>query len=252
MNNRKCGKGLNIINKHPYFIAILCLCISVVCTGCSGDDGKIVETSEVSSGSSNEAYDISKSIYEELELAQVITERYGADIYEVWRLSLQNPKDFDLEEFSSGLFLSQEEITTGMFYYMLGDEYGRVLSDGSESEKKLIEESALYLPQLFGVEYSDNLAGAYVGAVFHAYVSNGGILMARSHFDTVEELLRDMSEFHSGYEHYQYLRDYYIAVNSYHTFCMTPTGTFNQYQSTMNDYVNQIRDSKVALSFIFG
>lgn len=153
MSEQKYSEKLSVIKTHLYFRMMLCLFVSVVCVGCSSDD-KGVETLEVSSESSNEAYNISKTIYEGVELAQVITEQYGADIYEAWRLSFQNSKDLNLDEFSSGLFLSQDEIEVGMFYYMLGDEYGRILEDGSNVERELLEESALYLPQLFRSESS--------------------------------------------------------------------------------------------------
>ncbi len=66
-----------------------------------------------------------------------------------------------------------------------------------------------------------------------------------------EEILKEMGNNYSDYEHYPTLKQYYSKVASYAEFYDAPTGSFEQLKGTISDYENEIRTLKSDLEFVF-
>ena len=69
--------------------------------------------------------------------------------------------------------------------------------------------------------------------------------------DEAKVLMKELSEKYSDYEHYPNLKGYYTTTKSFFDFCQNPTGNFEQYKNTLNDYRNEARDYISDLDYIF-
>lgn len=83
-------------------------------------------------------------------------------------------------------------------------------------------------------------------------------LAARGDYDTVktkmseaQTLLQELTTTYDDYTYYPKLKDYYAAVDSYVTFFLEPTGSFNQLADTVNNYETNIRTYQSDVGFLF-
>ena len=82
------------------------------------------------------AFDASKIAYDSIDVAYEITEQYGSDVYEAWRMGIYDKDeilDDDVAYLASELSLSEEDIKLGR-YNPLKDIY-----DKKEYSKEFIE-----------------------------------------------------------------------------------------------------------------
>lgn len=206
------------------------MCLSLTACG-GGKDKKAFEVSK-------EAYDLVNSAYE-------ITESYGSDIYEAWRLGIYEDDeviDGGCSYLAGELSLSEDEIAIGVAY-ALGEEWENI----SEDE---IDNYIAAADLTFSI-MEDNLFSWCVAVVSDAYVANGKVDEAQGYIDEAKSLMKELSESYSDYEHYPSLKGYYTTTSSYFDFCQNPTGSFEQLKTTIENYRTEARDYKAELDYIF-
>ena len=83
-------------------------------------------------------------------------------------------------------------------------------------------------------------------------------LDTRGDYDTVKQkmseaqsILQELTTTYDDYTYYPKLKDYYSAVDSYVSFFLSPTGSFNQLADTINNYENSIRTYQSDVGFLF-
>lgn len=99
--------------------------------------------------------------------------------------------------------------------------------------------------------YEDDLFVVCTSAVIEAYNMNGKADQAKAALDEAKAIMKELSEKYSDYEHYPSLKGYYTTTSSYFDFCENPAGSFDQLESTNNEYRNEARDYIADLDYIF-
>lgn len=214
---------------------ILALAICLLMTACGGGDKK--------------AFEASKIAYDNIDIAYEITEQFGSDIYEAWRLGIYD-KDEILDDGTSylatELSLSADEIRAGVAYTVatfIDEDWDAM----SEEDKENYIDAA---DDMFSI-MEDDLFSFCVMAVSNAYIVNGSVDEAQAALDTAKAQMKELSSNYSDYEHYPNLKGYYTTTSSFFDFCNNPTGSFEQVKDTINDYKNDARDYISDLDYIF-
>lgn len=201
-------------------------------------------------GGSKKAFNASKKAYDNIDTAYEITEQFGEDIYEAWRLGIFDD-DKVLEDgvkyLATELNLSEEEITEGIVYSLVSLTNDTTYEESSEDDKEELRKSA----NLYFVMLKDDLFTACVMAVTGAYSANGKIEEVQTALNEAKTQMKELSEKYSDYEHYPNLKGYYTTTSSFFDFCQNPTGSFEQVKETINKYRNEARDYSSDLDYIF-
>ena len=197
-------------------------------------------------GGDKKAFEASKAAYDNIDIAYEITEQFGSDIYEAWRLGIYEDDEIledGAEYLATELSLSADEIRAGAVYAVYKDKWDTI----SEEDKEILIASA----DVFFEYMEDDLFSFCVMAVSGAYVVNGKAEEAQSALNAAKEQMKALSKDYSDYEHYPNLKSYFTTTSSFFDFCQNPTGTFEQVKNTINDYKNEARDYISDLDYIF-
>ncbi|MBQ2899176.1 MAG: hypothetical protein IJE28_05490 [Oscillospiraceae bacterium] len=195
------------------------------------------------------AFDASKIAYDSIDVAYEITEQYGSDVYEAWRMGIYDKDeilDDDVAYLASELSLSEEDIKLGVAYTvseLMGQDWETLTE---ESKKAYCAEADLYFYLM-----EDDLFTFCVMVVSNAYKVNGKVDEAKTALDEAKAQMKELSDKYSDYEHYPNLKGYYTTTSSFFDFCQNPTGSFEQVKDTINDYKNEARDYISDLDYIF-
>ena len=188
-------------------------------------------------GGNKKAFEASKAAYDNVDVAYEITEQFGSDLYEAWRLGIYDDEEIledGVKHLASELSLSEDEIKVGVAYVMT-EIGGKEWSEISEEDKKTLTESA---DIVFGI-MEDNLFSFCVMVVTGAYTANGKVEEAQAALNEAKSQMKELSQKYSDYEHYPNLKGYYTTTSSFFDFCQNPTGSFEQVKDTINDYKNE-------------
>lgn len=197
-------------------------------------------------GGEKKAFEASKAAYDNIDIAYEITEQFGSDLYEAWRLGIYE-EDEVLDDgaayLATELSLSADEIRAGAVYAIFEDEWD-TMSDDEKNE--YIDQADMYFTLM-----EDNLFSFCVMCVSGAYAANGKVEEAQSALDAAKAQMKELSQEYSDYEHYPNLKGYYTTTSSFFDFCNNPSGSFEQVKDTINDYKNDARDYISDLDYIF-
>ena len=214
-------------------ILILCLCLSLA--ACNSD---------------KKAYEASKLAYGNIDIAYKITEQYGDDLYEAWRLGINESEEIledGAEHLATELSLSADEIRIGAAYAMATMTLGLPWDEISEETKQESINSADGYFKLMKKE----LFTFCVMSVEGAYIVSGKVEEAKTALDAAKAQMKELSKEYSDYEHYPNLKGYYTTTSSFFDFCNNPSGSFEQLKDTINNYRNEARDYISDLDYIF-
>ena len=187
------------------------------------------------------AFDVAKQAYEKIDVAYEITEKFGSDVYEAWRMGIYDDDEIladGVGYLAANLSLSESDIIAGVALF---------LADDKENPESIDRKTA----NLCFKYFEDSLFSFCILVVSNAYEANGKAAEAQAALDSAKELMKKMSEQYSDYEHYPKLKEYYTTTKSYFAFCQSPTGSFEQIKNTINDYRNEARNCVSDLDYIF-
>lgn len=221
------------MKKLTAIILVLAMCVSM--TACGGGDKK--------------AFEASKAAYDNVDIAYEITEQFGSDLYEAWRLGIYDDEEIledGVAHLATELSLSEDELKDGVGYVM-AEMTGEDWSEMSDEDKATITENT---DIIFGM-MEDDLFSFCVMVVTGAYTANGKVEEAQNALNAAKAQMKELSENYSDYEHYPNLKGYYTTTSSFFDFCQNPTGSFEQVKDTINDYKNEARDYISDLDYIF-
>ncbi len=201
-------------------------------------------------GGTKKAFEASKSAYDTISIAYDITENFGSDVYEAWRLGIYEDDEI-LDEgcafLATELSLSEDEIRDGVAYMMMTTLFEEDWDTASEEDKEEHRQSA----DMYFTVMEDDLFSFCVSITSCAYIANGKVAEAQAALDSAKAQMKELSDKYSDYEHYPNLKGYYTTTSSFFDFCQNPTGSFEQVKTTLNDYKNEARDYISDLDYIF-
>lgn len=198
-------------------------------------------------GNDKKAFEASKAAYENIAIAYEITEHMATDIYEAWRIGIYDKDEVSIEHLAKKMSLTEDELREGVVYTILTMATDSSYETASEEDKAYFRDAADY----FFAVYEDELFSACIYVVTGAYTVSGKNAEAQTALDLAKEQMKEMSEEYSDYEHYPNLKGYYTTTKSLFEFCQEPTGSFEQFTTTINDYKNEVRDYTSDLDYIF-
>ena len=70
--------------------------------------------------------------------------------------------------------------------------------------------------------------------------------------NAAKELMKQLGDQYSDYEHYPSLKKYFTNTLAFFDFCCNPEGSFEQIVSTFNNYRNNAREYFFDLNYVFG
>lgn len=196
------------------------------------------------------AFEVSKSAYDNIDIAYEITEQFGSDIYEAWRMGIYDDDEIlnnGVYYLSTELGLSEDEIRDGIAYTVNQIMGGSDWEELGDNEKQTYRNQANMYFQIF----EDDLFSFCVMIVTGTYYANGKIAEAQAALDAAKGFMKELSDQYSDYEYYPNLKGYYTTTSSFFDFCQNPTGSFDQIKNTVNDYTNEARDYINDLDYIF-
>lgn len=202
-----------------------------------------------SCGGNKKAFEASKAAYDNIDIAYEITEQFGSDIYEAWRLGIYDDEELlkdGVAYLAKELSLSEDELKEGVGH-VISEMAGKDWSEVSDEDKATITENTNIV---FGI-MEDELFSFCVNVVTGAYIENGKVEEAQNALNDAKAQMKELSEKYSDYEHYPNLKGYYTTTSSFFDFCQNPTGSFEQVKDTINDYKNEARDYISDLDYIF-
>lgn len=196
-------------------------------------------------------FELSKEAYNEITHAYSIIHKFGADVYEAWHLGATQPRNVQtmgIAFLGNDLNLSEDELKGGLGYFQayIEDKNWDELTE--EERKEYIDTGDSFLK---GVSNA-NVLQTSIYAIPFSYIVNGKTEEAQTALNNAKNIMRELSENYSDYEHYPNLKGYYTTTAAYFELCQKPKGTFVMLETTINDYMNEIRDFRSDLDFIFG
>lgn len=199
-----------------------------------------------------EQSDLGKKTYESIKTAWEITERIGADIYNIWYGSIWTRDDLDakgIQFFVDETELSEKEIIEGLASYSFLADYG---DEGVTWEELPENNRQLYRDHVVGLfaQYSPEWRTALLSTVF-AYKLNGMAYAAQTELESAKSDLKALTEQYTDFEYTSPLRDFYTMTSSFFDFCMSPTGSFEQYKVLLSDYRKEAREHISNFAFVF-
>ncbi len=89
--------------------------------------------------------------------------------------------------------------------------------------------------------------------IVHDYYARlGEFGRAQDYITKAKEELKKITNEYFDYTDYHTLKEYYTAISGYFEFCYSPSGSFSQLSTTIDNYETLIRNSQLALEFTFG
>lgn len=218
-----------------FFLFCLAVSVCISLTACSG---------------TKKAFEVSKSAYDSIDIAYDITEQFGSDLYEAWRIGIFEEDELlsdGAHYLSQQLNLSEEDIKKGIGYIyatsIVGENWDTVAEE--DKTKYYNRDSVLFKMK------EDELFSTCAWVVIYSYKLNGKVDEVQTALNTAKEQMKELSDKYSDYEHYPNLKGYYTTTSSFFDFCQNPTGSFEQMKNTINDYKNEARDYISDLDYIF-
>jgi hypothetical protein len=191
-----------------------------------------------SSKISEEAFENSREAFRLVTNAYLNTNEYSQDIYEAWRLGVNNRKAYDedkeLDDFIDemhidGIYIKQ---AIAKLLYKESYEYG---------DWKLLPYA-----------YNGSYFSAWVSVISEAYVCSGDVEKISEQLNSAKALMKDLGDEYSDYEHYPSLKKYFTNTLAFFDFCQNPEGSFEQVVETFNTYRNNAREYFFDLNYVFG
>lgn len=90
-----------------------------------------------------------------------------------------------------------------------------------------------------------------VDVVVQVYIDNGTYDLINTNLSDAKTSLKAMTNDYESYTDYATLKSYYSEVVAYSEFCQSPTGSFTQLQTTIDNYETNLRNYRNSLSFTY-
>lgn len=201
-------------------------------------------------------FELSKFAYQNVNSSYEHTQALGSDLQNalyvaIYRNSAVKNNNI-LENLSAEcLYLSEDEIKTGLAYALAKYKYSENWDDLSSEEKETyfeIAEKYTFDDESIG----ENTLYITCWTIIHAHELNGNFDVAKNGLDTAKVQMQELSEKYSDYEHFPNLKGFYTTASSYLDAIGSFSMSFNAYKELRQQYEKEARDYINDLDFIFG
>ena len=223
-------------------LIVVAMCFSL--SACNGGDKKALELSE--------------SAFKDIELAYEKLDVIGNDILTVWKLGIYN--ESELKEwgegfsiFCSAVSLSRDDVLDGLAYFEMIANGNTLDYDYYKASVREHYDVYFYSPSTGNglLNQYENTFSACISLVVESYRQNGELEEIEALLSSASMTIKELSQNHSDYEHYENIKKYFTAVNTYFNFCSNPSGTLEQAMENINGYNNTAAECHNSLYYFF-
>ncbi|MBQ3210450.1 MAG: hypothetical protein IJB09_03040 [Oscillospiraceae bacterium] len=186
-------------------------------------------------------YELSKSAYENINVAYKIIRQIGDDMYEVWKACIgEHDKvlSYGSDYLATKVSLSEEEIRIGLAMLRYGDALNNM---NQVQRQRHIDDADVWI--FYFDNYENNMVAACVCSIVNAYFHNGKFEEAETALDTAKENLKILSADYSDYEHYLNLKGFFTTTRAYLDYCQNLEGPVKQlidYKEQAKEYIGKL------------
>lgn len=213
--------------------------VSLLLSGC----GKAVETPADTPDPEVEL-SLAREIFSELESSNDVLEPMLDEIYHVWGWSItgDGSKNCTLPLLAKEVDRAVNELKRGYAYISNKSTW----SDLSAGERqKLINSAEKDFSAL--LKNGFDKYSACVNTICGVYLENGSLDEAKAHLDSAQVLLRELKDQFPESRYYPALHAYYVNEAALADYCSSPDGSYEQAKTTVNDFKNAERLSRVEI-----
>ena len=211
-------------------VALIAIVVLLIAFGGGGESEKNDEEGGKSSEEiKEEQFAAAKDAYEDIVAAGEICIDIMDSIYAAWYFAIYESDDYDYSGWSKFIQFSS---STGL---KSADVEAAMIELGFTSESYYIFDEFSYA----------------VAVVEQVFITNGIYTTAEQNLADAKDSLKQVTSEYSDYTGYPTLKSYYSEVSSYLEFAKSPSGSFSQLKTTIDNYETNMRTYKNDLSFIF-
>lgn len=198
-----------------------------------------------------------KSVYDDLKSAYEIVDCYGTDIKTAWNLGIYQKDRFQgsnlngaMEYLASNVQLDYDSLVEGATYaYMtifLDSDW-----DNLSEEVKQKNRDAIATGTFFYFCGAEGAQVACVCSVVDGYLLNGSVEKVNAALDNFSAQKSAFSGDKDCAAEIEKMDELYAVLESFVSFCQSPTGNYNEACNTMEDYRRTAEDCLAAIDDLF-
>lgn len=237
---RKRKKKTGGFDMKRKIIAIMLVVSCAVLTACSNGSSntQVAQETEVSTKTVEtvDSNELAKKAYENLNEAADTTDTVMGSVYSAWHFSIFSGDDYTLN-FNSGAYDFAKEI--GVDSGTASTAMSKVLSD--------VPSFARLGESYYGQGFAEPVY--CIKAVLLICDENGISDDIEKKLSDAKEEIKQISDADPNYKNLDELKKYYSEVQSYYEFAVSPSGSYKECGSTIENYRSNLKTFKNDLSF---
>lgn len=207
---------------------------------------------------SNASFELAKTAYSNLVSAWHVADQFADDIYNIWHGCVWKKEEMSkngIQFFVDNTSLDEEEIIEGLAsrHYILLDfsRTGVNWNDLSDNDKQAYRNDVVNLFEKASRSRQAPAMDDSIYAIVGAYKLNGELYDAQKSLEAAKQAIKEISKEDSDYEYYPDLKGFYTTTSALIDFCTSPSGSFDQYKVSLNNYRKEAKEYMNALEFDF-
>lgn len=199
-------------------------------------------------------FDMGKETYESIKASWQVVDLMGDDLYNIWNGSIWKKEEMSkkgIQFFVDNTSLDEKDIIEGLASRnYVNERYaktGVTWIEVSEDVKQFYRDSTVELFEKASKQRQCLGMADSLLAIVNAYMLNGKADNVRQSLETVKRNMKELTDDRN----YDSLKGFYLVTSNLLDFCMSPSGSFNQYCILLNDYRKDARNYMNELDIFF-
>lgn len=202
-----------------------------------------------------EKFEKGKETYDNIKASWYIVNQMGSDLYSIWHGCIFKKDEMSkngIQFFVDNTSLNEKDVIEGLASRnYVNEQYAKTgipWNDVGEDVKQFYRDGTI---KLFEKASKQGLVPAMDDSLFsivNAYALNGMVYNVRQALETAKQNMNELIDD----SNYDSLKGFYLTTSNLLDFCMSPSGSFDQYKTLLNDYRLEARNYMNELDLIYG
>lgn len=183
-----------------------------------------------------------------------VVNQMGSDLYSIWHGCIFKKDEMSkngIQFFVDNTSLNEKDVIEGLASRnYVNEQYaktGKKWNDVGEDVKQFYRDATIELfekasKQRLYPDMADSLL-----SIVNAYALNGMVYNVQQALETAKQNMNELTDD----DNYDSLKGFYTTTSNLLDFCMSPSGSFEQYKTLLNDYRKEARNYMNDLDLIF-
>lgn len=195
-----------------------------------------------------------KETYDNIKASWYVVNQMGSDLYSIWHGCIFKKDEMSkngIQFFVDNTSLNEKDVIEGLASRnYVNEQYaktGKKWNDVGEDVKQFYRDATI---ELFEKASKQGLVPAMddsLLSIVNAYALNGMVYNVRQALETAKQNMNELTDD----SNYDSLKGFYTTTSNLLDFCMSPSGSFEQYKTLLNDYRKEARNYMNDLDLIF-